>query len=458
MSNFRLPKTDIQCDVQFIFEQREDVLRVYIFQQVRSIHIDFLRERSLKWNEVECKPYLLAGYNYFQLLKEYYKRTKENNKKWYHKLIAYPLESDRTIYHTLKTAVRYDRLEIIKYFMDQYKLYDFIEKLMNESVINGKSKIFHYLDQLLISIGRIHSYVSNMVSAPLGKNIELLQWLTEKISKHNIEDNTTIYPKTMILDAIANAVIVGRIDMIEYLMAKCNFTTIPDKIRPFILENGIMSGSIEMVEWILAHGVCYRPLVFINYIEFSAKYGHLNLVQYFESNNISHFTSKTIENAVRSNNLQLVEWLHRNHGELFTTLAMDLSAKMGISFVKWFHSNRTEGCTIQSMINASFNHDLETVKWLRENRSDSYNCRILNQIIVNSNRSSYEILQYLYDQNLYVKFDINQQKLEDICYKCASKDRCEDILNFMIDHQNQLFSALDLKKAFRKVDKRLGLY
>ncbi|EFA75538.1 hypothetical protein PPL_11043 [Heterostelium album PN500] len=431
------------------------VLRVYIFQQVRSIHVDYLREKSLKWNEVECKPYLLAGYNYFQLLKEYYKQIEENNKKWYHKFIAYSLKSDRTIYHALRVAVQHDRLEIIKYFMDQFRLYDCIEGLMDVSVINGKSEIFHYLDQLVTSIGKIHLYESYMTRSPRGENMELLQWLTEKISKHNIEDNTTIYPKNMISNAIENAAIVGRIDMIEYLMSKCDFTTIPENIRHYILENGVASGSIEMIEWILAHGVNYKSN--INYIELSAKYGHLNLVQYFEMNNIGHFTSETVVNAVVSNNLQLVEWLHYNYSQCFTSLAMDQSAWMGISFVKWFHSNRTEGCTIGSMINASFSHDLETVKWLRENRSDSYNNTILNEIIIRSYPSSYEILQYLYDQNLYEKFNINQQKLEDIFFSTVGAVGCEDIPNFMIDYQNQLFSAFDLKKELRKVIKRFGI-
>ncbi|EFA75539.1 hypothetical protein PPL_11044 [Heterostelium album PN500] len=434
----------------------ERLLRVYIFQQVRSIHVDYLREKSLKWNEVECKPYLLAGYNYFQLLKEYYKQRIENNKKWYHKFKFkdYSLKSDSTINHTLRIAVRHDRLEIIKYFMDRYKLYDFIDRLMNESVLNGKSEIFHYLDQLLRSIGKIHSY-GFMVRSPRGKNMELLQWLTEKISIHNSEDNTITYPKKMISNAIGNAARVGRIDMIEYLMSKCDFTNNPDFAQPFILENCIMSGSIEMVEWILARGVNYKPT--INYIELSAKYGHLNMVQYFERNNIGHFTGRTVANAVRLDNLQLVEWLHYNHSELFTSSTMDLSAKIGLSLVKWFHSNRTEGCTIGSMINASFNHDFETVKWLRENRSDSYNNRILNEIIIHPYPSSYEILKYLYDQNLYEKFNVNQRNIENIFFRSVGDIRCEDILNFMIDYQNQLFSAFDLKKEFRKVIKFYGM-
>ncbi|EFA75537.1 hypothetical protein PPL_11042 [Heterostelium album PN500] len=382
------------------------VLRVYIFQQVRSIHVDYLREKSLKWKVVECKPYLLTGYNYFQLLKEYYKQIEEKNKKWYHKFKSYSLKSDRTIYHTLRIAVQHDRLEII-----------------------------------------------NMIQSPRGRNMQLLQWLTEKISNHNIEEYGLIY---CVSEALVNAAIVGRIDMIEYLMSQCDFTTIPETIQPYILENGVMSGSIEMIEWILGHGVKYKPM--INYIELSAKYGHLNLVQYFEMNNIGHFTSRTIDNAVRSNNFQLVEWLHYNQSESFQSSAMDLSARMGLTLLKWFHSNRTEGCTIRSMINASFSHDLETVKWLRENRSDSYNNRILNEIILNSHPSSYEILQYLYDQNLYEKFNINLLKLDDIFSRSAHNDRREDILNFMIDYQNQLFPAFDLKKELRILIKRHGYF
>jgi hypothetical protein len=44
---------------------------------------------------------------------------------------------------------------------------------------------------------------------------------------------------------------------------------------------------------------------------------------------------------------------------------MDQAARNGhLKFLKWLHSNRTEGCSTDAMDDAAENGDLEIVKWL----------------------------------------------------------------------------------------------
>ena len=69
--------------------------------------------------------------------------------------------------------------------------------------------------------------------------------------------------------------------------------------------------------------------------------------------------------------LDVVKWFHSNRTEGCTTKAMDCAARDG-EVVKWLHENRTEGCTVAAIDWAAKNGHFEVVKWLKRNRTEGH--------------------------------------------------------------------------------------
>ncbi|EFA75547.1 hypothetical protein PPL_11052 [Heterostelium album PN500] len=381
------------------------LLRNFIFQQVRSIHVDCLREKSYKWHEVECKPYLLAGYNYFQLLKEYYKGVAGKNKKWYRFLVSSSIDTDLVIGKTLRIAVIQDRLEIVKYFMEHYKLYEEVGRLMGNAVCYGKMDILLYLDQLP---AKNKDYAVLISNTPLGGNFPMLEWIIKnKLATSSSNDNETRY---ILLETIKNAALAGRVDMLEFLMARAKLTTLSEAATPYILVSAIKSGSIATVEWLLAHGIEYEEGV--NYINLAALHGHLNMVLYFHEWNLGSFSPKTMDFAISSGSLQLVQWLHEN---------------------------RKDGCTHSSMVNAASKNRLDMVRWLHLNRSDSFDNSILNDILKNKPQVSVGILQYMLDNKLYTVIDNHNIAMSIFSKSIGESEQKVNNLKFLLYNRHRLF-------------------
>ena len=72
--------------------------------------------------------------------------------------------------------------------------------------------------------------------------------------------------------------------------------------------------------------------------------------------------------ASETGNLQFIRWLHTDKSEGPTTKAMDYAATNGhLNVVKFLHINRSEGCTNWIMSFARCNGHDDIVNWLYDN-------------------------------------------------------------------------------------------
>ena len=68
--------------------------------------------------------------------------------------------------------------------------------------------------------------------------------------------------------------------------------------------------------------------------------------------------------AARNGHLDMVKWFHVNRSEGCTIHAMNDAARNGhLDMVKWLHANRSEGCTISAMDDAAENGHCKTFKF-----------------------------------------------------------------------------------------------
>ncbi|EFA84673.1 hypothetical protein PPL_01663 [Heterostelium album PN500] len=70
--------------------------------------------------------------------------------------------------------------------------------------------------------------------------------------------------------------------------------------------------------------------------------------------------------------LETVQWFHKNRTEGFSKEAFDTAARFSLDIVKFLHYNRTEGCTANAMSYAAINGQLETFQFLAANRTEGF--------------------------------------------------------------------------------------
>ncbi|KAL2913736.1 hypothetical protein HK105_206752 [Polyrhizophydium stewartii] len=137
----------------------------------------------------------------------------------------------------------------------------------------------------------------------------------------------------------------------------------PDEIA----YNSACCGSIAMLE----HLADERKVVELHeeHARLAAEFGHLEMLKWLHERMLDDtWTTEVMESAACSGHLDCVEFLNSNRMEGCTNWAMDGAARNGhLAVVKFLHANRTEGCTANAINDAAFNGHLTVVKWLYEN-------------------------------------------------------------------------------------------
>ncbi|KAJ3312087.1 hypothetical protein HDU76_002964, partial [Blyttiomyces sp. JEL0837] len=130
-------------------------------------------------------------------------------------------------------------------------------------------------------------------------------------------------------------------------------------------------------------------------MDFAAKYGKLEVLQYLHENNISTCTTEAMDLASENGHLSVVEYLHENRSEGCTTEAMDAAARNGhLEVVKFLHYNRNEGCTKAAMTDAAREGHVDVVRFLNENRNEGhYKCIVWDAIRF----QRFEVVKYLHE-------------------------------------------------------------
>ncbi|CAN0285764.1 unnamed protein product [Ascophyllum nodosum] len=104
----------------------------------------------------------------------------------------------------------------------------------------------------------------------------------------------------------------------------------------------------------------------------AAQGGHMSVLQLLHDQGHS-CTTNAMNWAAAFGQLETVKWLSENRSEGCTEDAMGIdhaAANGHLETVKWLHQNRREGCTIYALTDAAGYGHLEMVKWLDRNRHE----------------------------------------------------------------------------------------
>ncbi|KAL7747481.1 Canalicular multispecific organic anion transporter 2 [Sorochytrium milnesiophthora] len=131
--------------------------------------------------------------------------------------------------------------------------------------------------------------------------------------------------------AVTNAVCGGHLDVADYLRINCN-----EGRCQLTVEQTVWQSTLASTRWILEH-----------YPE--------------------RLTEEALNTIARAASSSLIEHIHTLPNAPFSSATMDKAAASGdLDLVRWFHQNRTEGCTAHAMKRAAGGGYLSIVKFLHE--------------------------------------------------------------------------------------------
>ncbi|EFA84826.1 hypothetical protein PPL_01819 [Heterostelium album PN500] len=438
------------------FEDYDDYNLIY--SNVKDIHCK-LKLKSFNWSELLQLPRQLAYYQYFDELKEF--------------LVVNKPKSIGDFTSTLLSAIKYDRLDIFKWCIDNMVSIHSInhshlpfDKLMRESTRYGRLDILKYLD----SIDRFSHQKSTItdcyVLSPVCGNLDVVQWFeqTYYITWRNNKDRDS---------AAGNAANYGQLDILKYFVESSSSKSklyIPSSvvssaikgchmnILMYLHENGVeLNGpthlldtlimfpeNIDSVKFILEHGnirigwiaftnsIRTGDLEFVKYllaklpprefrlhsVDIAADLGYLHIVTYlYEQFKMVHPDAISISNAIEyassNGHLEVIKWIHNNTTLGCSHQAMDMAAKNNhLHVLQWLFENRAEGCSKKALINALSNNNIEVSKWLHANCTTHSEVMEVHEVIKNDHL---EAFQFLHAIRLTKNLDIDNKDLQLVC-------------------------------------------
>ncbi|ETW05041.1 hypothetical protein H310_04086 [Aphanomyces invadans] len=140
-------------------------------------------------------------------------------------------------------------------------------------------------------------------------------------------------------------------------------------MREIVLADAIAFGFIPVLESLnLIESLA--KCIDNGHLCLAAAYGHV-AVMHFLNNCPFGWTPDVMDCAAAYGQLETVRWLHENRSEGCTVNAMHNAAHEGhLSVVEFLHFNRSEGCGAQAMDLAASNGHLHVVQWLHKNRTE----------------------------------------------------------------------------------------
>ncbi|EFA74938.1 hypothetical protein PPL_11972 [Heterostelium album PN500] len=292
---------------------------------------------------------------------------------------------------------------------------------------NGRVDILEYLTK------RFQTYQWNyyraMIRSPLSRNIDLLKHLVEKQKSNNGVFQTDVKVICTVFD---NAALVGRIDMIEFLVSETpqyldkskmyeysirgghlhvieyllrEHRHLADKDGIELLDMAALENQPEIIKFLINNNIKTCSVLLMN---FTAEFGNLDLLQFLHQNTTAGISSHAMEKAASNGHFDCLKWLNSNYAnfEGWTTRVMDLAAARGhFDIVLWLNQNRTEGFSDMAITEVIFGCGrLDIIDWLFQNQTGSINSYSFMEEAAHV--GSLEILTYLRDKQCPSSYNV----------------------------------------------------
>lgn len=309
------------------------------------------------------------------------------------------------------TAVKHDRLEILKWLRENHDERVVWDPSAMFIACSGNLEVVKWVHENLAPIDRLTKKRLMEKAVPKG-DVDMVEWLSSN-------DLLLVQPLSLAIKA-------DNIAMIEWIRGHSQV-----QFEAEMLEAAIRNGSIMAAKWLYSNygfsdvhavavveGIENMSVTDIGNIDDSftwmlenldisskvqlsraidslSRLGSLRLIKKIHGISVGGLCSPSaMDKAAESGQLDLVKWFHTNRSEGCTTRAMDKAAELGhLDVVRWLHMNRTEGCTTDAMDGAAANGHLDTLMWLHENRSEGCTTDAMDYAAANGHL---EILEWLH--------------------------------------------------------------
>ncbi|EFA79617.1 hypothetical protein PPL_07476 [Heterostelium album PN500] len=377
------------------------VLNKLIFKHVKSIH-DVIGGAAYRWSEVIENPTVMAGYSYLNELKLYYAD---------HSIGSYEVSATPTF----RAAIKSGNIEMLKYLVDLAKPLSVTGQHINFNGILGYAVKYGGFEMVKCICTEFEKkrldYESAFMKSPLSGDIELVEYINEKMLVANRDHLETRefdvdYDREEIF---YNAAKIGRIDIIEWLLANRSEDR-PEGNEMYF--GAIKGGHLHVVQYLLDidepttdpdHGTLFDHSIFYNQFE---------IAKLLHQHDITESEETPIDYAAKNGNIELLTWLNENTTVEASEEAMNNAAlNNDLEVLKWLQQHRTEGCSESIIQSVSSKGHIEAVQWLYENQSG----------VLQSQQSIDEAITYGYLELAKWLFEKrNQQPSEDAIDYAAS--------------------------------------
>ncbi|EFA77136.1 hypothetical protein PPL_09891 [Heterostelium album PN500] len=318
-------------------------------------------------------------------------------------------------------AIENGHTHIVEYLLENHR---YLFKPDKENYLRAVSKNIGGID-LFIRLYQLGCQCSNIVigTAAACGNLEVIRWINSNttIQFHTstmdiagrsfqfevvkwLQENRTEGCSENLLDAVVKK---NDLHIVKYLHQHQ-----PEKCSVKAMDRSLKLGHLETAIWLYENRTeRFTPGIIKKFIE----NGKLNVIKWLEENTEERCNYHSLEVAVMFGYLDIIEYLHERNGSknryYFSSSTMDLAIKSGdLKIVKWFHENRTDGCSIEAL-NESLLYrpdGSDLVPWLFANQSELYlesidiEKQIQFQITMNRHKNLYWLLE---------NFDVSVQQL-----------------------------------------------
>lgn len=284
--------------------------------------------------------------------------------------------------HALVGAVVSDSLPTVQWLCANYCPWGFVSLAMDKAVELGRLEIAQWLashqhERLLWNPRFVDQ--ADMRCADLAAqngHLAMLQWLDTQPAIGGCTE-----------DAMSAAALHGHFDVVRWLHERGAGSIAA-------LRSAIRGGHLEIVQFLFECGDDNaRHLASDHGLDDAARSGNLALVQWLHEVAITGCSKHAMDNAASNGDLEIVQWLHANRSEGCSTAAMDGAALHGhLRVLRWLHATRPEGCTVDAMDNAASAGHVAVLQWLHANRPEGGSTAALDRAASNGHLS---VVQWL---------------------------------------------------------------